>query len=463
MANKTDYKENNKFVLDMTEGSPLKLLLNFAIPLFIGNLFQQLYNLVDSIVVGQWVGADALGAVGATGSITFLIVSLVIGLSVGIGIIVAQYFGAGEDEMVKNTIGNSVYIVAAAAVIMSCVGFFAARPVLNLLDTPSDILPDSIIYLKTTSLGIIAVASFNLVSAILRSLGDSVTPLKFLIVACVINIVLDLLFVIRFDMGVMGVGIATAIAQLVAAMCCLIYAYRSNSYFRLHRENFKFKMNILKKTIRVGIPVATQNAMIAFSLVALQKVVNGFGPSFVTAFTVVSRIEQVIQQPFMSLGSALATYTGQNVGAGKLDRVKQGFRTATIVSTMFAIVVIVVFQITAPYIVRIFGNDPKVIALAVRGIRITSCFYIFLGLIYTTRNVLNGAGDAGFSVMTGVIEVIGRVGFAKPLTMIPLIGLNGVWLTTGITWLLNGTISCVRYQRGKWKGKAIVKAQNAVN
>lgn len=457
MENKTDNKEKNKYVLDMTKGSPLKLLLSFAIPLLIGNLFQQLYNLVDSIVVGQWVGANALGAVGATGSITFLIVSLVIGLSVGIGIIVAQYFGAGDDEMVKNAIGNSVYIVAAAAILMSCVGFFAAKPVLNLLDTPMEILPDAVIYLKTTSLGIIAVASFNLVSAILRSLGDSKTPLKFLVVACVINIVLDLVFVIAFDMGVMGVGIATAVAQIMAAISCLIYAYKSNSYFRLHKGNFKFSTQILVKTIRVGLPVAIQNAMIAFSLVALQKVVNGFGSSFVTAFTVVSRIEQIVQQPFMSLGSALATYTGQNIGAGKIGRVKQGFKTATIASTIFAIVVMLLFQITAPYMVRIFGNDPKVIALAVRGIRVTSCFYIFLGLIYTTRNVLNGAGDAGFSVMTGIIEVIGRVGFAKPLTLIPFIGLNGVWLTTGITWLLNGTISCIRYKGGKWKTKALVK------
>lgn len=451
--------KDNKFVLDMTKGSALKLLLSFTVPLLIGNLFQQFYNLVDSIVVGQFVGPNALGAVGATASLNFLIVSLVIGLSVGIGIIVAQYFGAGNEEMVKKTIANSVYIVAISAIIMSCVGFFAAKPVLQLLDTPKEILGDSVIYMRTVSLGIIAVAGFNLVSAILRALGDSKTPLKFLVVACIINIILDLVFVIAFKWGVMGVGVATAIAQVVAAICCLIYAYRSTTYFRLKKSDFKFEKEILKKTVKVGLPVAAQNAMIAFSLVALQKVVNGFGDSFVTAFTVVSRIEQIVQQPFMSLGSALATYTGQNVGAGKIDRVKKGFWTATKVSTIFSLIILVIFQVFAPYIVLIFGNDPKVIEYAVRGIRITSCCYMFLGLIYTTRNVLNGSGDAGFSVMTGIVEVIGRVGFAKPLTMIPAIGMNGVFVTTGLTWFLNGTISLIRYKQGKWKEKALIRAK----
>lgn len=451
-------QKKNQFVQDMTTGSPLKLLLGFTVPLLVGNLFQQFYNMVDLIVIGKFASKNnAVGAIGATGSINFLILSLVIGLSVGIGIIVAQYFGAGNEEMVKKTIGNAVYIIMTGAVIMSCVGFLAAKPILELLNTPEEIIGNSVIYMRTTSLGIIAVASFNLISAILRSLGDSKTPLKFLILSCVINIVLDLVFVAVFKLGVMGVGIATAIAQVIAAVCCLVYAYRSNTYFRLNRKHFEFEVELLKKTLKVGLPVGLQNAMIALSLVALQAVVNGFGPSFVTAFTIVSRIEQVIQQPFMSIGSALATYTGQNIGAGKIDRVKKGFATATVVSTVFSLAVILVFQIFAPLIVRIFESNTEVIALAVQGIRITSLFYPFLGLIYTTRNVLNGAGDAGFSLMTGIIEVACRVGFAKPLTMIPFIGINGVWLTTGLTWVFNGTISWVRYKLGKWKRIALIK------
>lgn len=446
-------------VHDMTVGSPLKLMLQFAVPLVIGNIFQQVYNLVDAIVVGRYVSSDALGAVGATSSVIFLIASLVMGMSVGIGITVSQYFGANDDDMVRKAIGNSVYIVGIAAIVMSIIGFAAAEPILNLLNTPAKQLPDAVMYLRTTSCGIIAVASFNLISSILRALGDSFSPIIFLIVACVINIGLDLLFVKQFEMGVLGVGVATAIAQIIAAICCLVFAYNTNSYFKLLRkDDFIPKQELIKKTAIVGLPVGGQNALIALSLVVLQSVVNSFGPDFVTAFTVVSRIEQLVQQPFMSIGAALATFTGQNIGAGNLKRVKRGFWTATCINTVFALMIIFIFQVFTVPIVKIFGDAPKVIDLAVTGLRITSAFYIFLGLIYTTRNVLNGAGDASFSLVTGITEVVGRCGFAKPLTMIPFIGLNGVWLTTGITWLLNGIISLIRYKQGIWKDKAIVKA-----
>ncbi len=452
-------KKDNKYVKDMTVGEPLKLLLAFAIPLLIGNLFQQAYNLADSIIVGRYVGKVALGAVGATGSIMFFINSLTIGLSVGIGIVVAQFFGAKEDEKVKNTIGNAFYIVIVTVTIMAILGFSLAGSILHLLDTPDTTFTYAVVYLRTTSIGFIATAGFNLLSSILRALGDSKTPLRFLIVACILNILLDLLFVIKFNMGVMGVGIATATAQFCAAILCLIYAIMSNSYFRLKKKDFVFNYSIFKRVIRVGIPVAGQSSLIAFSLIALQRVVNGFGDDFVTSFTVVSRIEQLVQQPFMSLGAALATYTGQNIGAGRIDRVKQGFLKATLCSTVFAIFIFVIFQTFATPIVKIFGSDPVVVDYAVTGLRVTCSFYIFLGLIYTTRNVLNGAGDANFSLFTGIVECIGRVGFARPLTMIPAIGLNGVWFTTGITWLLNGVFSTIRYKRGKWKTTAIFRAK----
>ncbi|MBE5958395.1 MAG: MATE family efflux transporter [Lachnospiraceae bacterium] len=443
----------------MTTGEPLRLLLAFAVPLLIGNLFQQAYNLADSIIVGRYVGKVALGAVGSTGSIMFFINSMTIGMSVGIGIVVAQFFGAKEDKKVKNTIGNAFYIVIVTAMIMAIIGFTFAGTILKLLDTPDTTFVYAVVYLRTTSVGFIAMASFNLLSSILRALGDSKTPLRFLIVACIINICLDLLFVIKFNLGVMGVGIATATAQFIAAVLCLIYAIRSNTYFRLKISDFKFNFSIFVKVLKVGIPVSGQSSLIAFSLIALQKVVNGFGDDFVTSFTVVSRIEQLVQQPFMSLGAALATYTGQNIGAGRIDRVKQGFIKATLCSTIFAGFIFIIFQTFAPQIVRIFGDDPIVENYAVTGLRITCSFYVFLGLIYTTRNVLNGAGDANFSLFTGIVECIGRVGFARPLTMVQAIGLNGVWLTTGITWLLNGVFSTIRYKRGKWKTTAIVRAK----
>ncbi|WP_302626264.1 MATE family efflux transporter [uncultured Eubacterium sp.] len=453
--------EQNRFVKDMTVGTPYKLLLQFAIPLFIGNIFQQLYNMVDSVIVGNFVSANALGAIGTTGSLHFFFFSLVAGLSVGIGIIVSQFFGAGNEEKVKDTIGSTVWIISICSVIMSLIGFFAARPVLVLLQTDPVILNDAVAYLRVTSIGICCMGFYNGVSSILRALGDSKTPLFFLIFASIINVVLDFLFVLAFGWGVIGVGIATAFAQFLSAVMCMIYAYKSNTYFKLKKRNFKLQGNIVKKSLRLGVPVALQNALIAFSLIVLQAIVNSYGANFTTAFTIVSRIETLIQQPFMSLGAAVSTYTGQNLGAEKIERVVKGFNAANVINTVFAFFVIGVFWIFTSQIVSIFGRDVDVLKIAIDGLRITSCFYLFLGLIYPTRNVLNGAGDAMFSLFTGIIECIGRVGFAYPLTLIPFMGSYGVFYATGLTWLLNGVFSLLRYKRGKWKTIRLVKNESS--
>lgn len=453
--------EQNRFVKDMTVGTPYKLLLQFAIPLFIGNIFQQLYNMVDSVIVGNFVSANALGAIGTTGSLHFFFFSLVAGLSVGIGIIVSQFFGAGNEEKVKDTIGSAVWIISICSVIMSLIGFFAARPVLVLLQTDPVILNDAVAYLRVTSIGICCMGFYNGVSSILRALGDSKTPLFFLIFASIINVVLDFLFVLAFGWGVIGVGIATAFAQFLSAVMCIIYAYKSNTYFKLKKRNFKLQGNIVKKSLRLGVPVALQNALIAFSLIVLQAIVNSYGANFTTAFTIVSRIETLIQQPFMSLGAAVSTYTGQNLGAEKIERVVKGFNAANVINTVFAFFVIGVFWIFTSQIVSIFGRDADVLKIAIDGLRITSCFYLFLGLIYPTRNVLNGAGDAMFSLFTGIIECIGRVGFTYPLTLIPFMGSYGVFYATGLTWLLNGVFSLLRYKRGKWKTIRLVKNESS--
>ena len=456
-------KEKDKFVKDMTEGEPLLLLFEFAIPLLVGNLFQQTYSLVDSFIVGRHVGKVALGAVGTTGPISTLINSLTSGLSIGIGIIVAHYFGAKEDNKVKNTIGNSYYIVPLIALLMGIICFLFGGYFLNILHTPKDTFPYAVIYLRTISIGFVPSSFFNILSSILRALGDSKTPLIFLIISCIINIFLDLIFVIKFNLGVMGVGIATAVSKFISAFLCFIYANMSNSYFRLETTDFYYNNEIFKKVIKVGIPMALQNSFIALSLIAIQRVVNGFGSDFLTAYTIVKRIELVIHHPFLSLGAAMATYTGQNIGAGKISRVKLGFIRAILCSSGFSLFMFILFQNFAPYIVQIFGNDPTVIKYAVKGLRITSSFYVFLGFIHVTRNLLNGAGDTRFCMLNGVIECISRVCLSKPLTMISFIGLNGVWLTGGITWLLNGSFCIIRYKLGKWKTISLAKNPNKID
>lgn len=447
----------NKFVRDMREGTPWKLLLQFAVPLFIGNIFQQLYNMVDSVIVGNFVSTNALGAIGTTNSLTFFFFSLVGGLSVGIGIIVAQFFGASDEEKVREVIGNAVWIIAIGTVVMAIIGFFAARPLLVLLRTDPIILNDAVNYLKVTSLGICCIGLYNGVSGILRALGDSKTPLIFLIVASITNVILDLIFVLVFGWGVVGAAVATAFSQFLSAISCIIYAYKTNTYFKLKKSDFRPRMKIVKKTLRLGIPVALQNSLIAISLIVLQAIVNSYGADFTTAFTVVSRIETLVQQPFMSIGAAVSTFTGQNLGDGNIKRVIKGFNSANVINAIFVAVIMLLFWIFTPQIVSIFGRNEKVLGIAVDGLRITCCFYIFLGTIYTTRNVLNGAGDAMFSLFTGIVECIGRVGFAYPLTLIPFMGSYGVFYATGITWLLNGLFSLVRYKHGKWKTIRLVK------
>lgn len=447
---------NRSKIFNMTEGRPGKLLLAFTIPMLIGNIFQQLYSMVDSIVVGQYVGSNALAAVGATGSINFFFFSFSFGLAAGIGVVVSQYFGARNDKQVMKTIANSIYVLSTISIVMSILGILLARIILVAMNTPIIILEDSILYMRVTCAGIIAVSAYNGVSSILRALGDSKTPLLFLVVASFINIALDLLFVISFNWGVFGVAIATIISQTVAAIGCIIYAYQKIAYFRIPKEFYEVDRELVIKCIKIGIPVSFQNSLIAVSCIALQSVVNSFGETVVAAFTASGRFEQLIQQPFNSLGAAVVTYTGQNIGAGKVDRVKKGFWAATIMCAIFSLIMLPVAYFGSSGIMRMFVSDPEVIQMGAHAIRITAFFYFALGMIYVSRAVLNGAGDAAYAMINGLVEITGRVGLARPLTMIPAIGYWGVWYTTGLTWLITGTISCIRYAGGKWKTKTII-------
>ena len=291
-------------VHSMTEGSPAGLLLKFTIPMLIGNLFQQFYNMVDSIVVGRFVGANALASVGATGSLNFLLFAMSFGISAGVGVVVSQHFGAGRMDMVEKSIINGMYLLAAVSVVMGIVGITSARWVLTALDTPQAILDDAVTYMRVSCAGILAIAAYNGVASVLRALGDSRTPLYFMVVACFVNIGLDLLFVIVFGWSVFGVALATVIAQLVAAIGAFAYALCRISYFRIRRENRPVRRDIMLRCFRLGIPIALQNALIAVSCIFLQKVVNGFGENVVAANTALGRIEQLAAAVQFTRGSA---------------------------------------------------------------------------------------------------------------------------------------------------------------
>ncbi len=440
----------------MTVGSPARHIIKFTLPLLLGNLFQQLYNMVDSIVVGKFVSEDALAAVGACGSTNFLFFSLSSGLAIGIGIIVAQFFGAGDEKNVRNTIANSIYVLWGAAITVSIIGIVFCPALLRLLQTPETVIGDSIIYMRTSCAGILFIATYNGVAAILRALGDSKTPLYFLIVSSIVNVVLDLVFVLVFEWGVFGVALATIIAQATSAFSCITYAYHKVEYFKLTKEQLKMQPMIIANSFKIGVPIAMQNSLIAVSCMVLQGVVNTFGETVMAAYTVIGRIEQVVQQPYMSLGSALTTYSGQNMGAGQIDRVKKGFRQGTVMVLIFSMCMLPIAYLFGEQIVGIFVNDPEVIAIGAKAIRINSLCYFGLGMIYVPRSVLNGCGDTGFAMINGVTEVVCRVGFSLILTSIPLLGYWGIWMTTGLTWALTGVVCVIRYLKGKWRTKSIV-------
>ena len=429
----------------MTEGSPVSLILLFSVPMLIGNLFQQVYNLVDSVIVGKYVNADALAAIGATGSVTFLFFAICNGIGSGGGIITSQCFGKKDDEAVKSCIVNTGYIMLVFPIIIGIIAYILTVPILKFLDTPVEILKDATDYMKIMCVGLVFVSVYNYISSMLRALGDSRTPLFFLIFSCLLNTGLDFLFVVGFGMSVRGAGIATVISQFVSGVGCMLYAMKTNSYFKLTKENMKYNKHITMSVLKLGIPLSFQFSMIAISCMALQKVVNSFGKTTVAAFSATSRIEQIIHQPYQTLGAALSTFTGQNYGANLKERVKEGYKKSLIIMVIFSIIMLPVMQLFSENIVRIFVDEEPVIVMGAKALRITSYFYVMLGTIYVVRGVLNGLGDSIFALINGIVEVLGR--FIAPVLLvgIPAIGLWGIWWSVGIVWSLAGITALMRY------------------
>lgn len=431
--------------LNMTEGNPVWLLLIFAVPMLIGNVFQQMYNLVDSVIVGRYVGANALAAVGATNSVSFLFFALCNGIGSGGGIITAQQFGAGNKDEVKKAIVSSGYILMLGSVFMGGIAFLVTEGVLSFMATPDEIMGDAVIYMRMQCLGLPLVAIYNHSSSMLRALGDSKTPLYFLIFSCILNVVLDLWFVCGLNMGIFGAALATMIAQLIAGLGCLLFAVKTNEYFKMEKKHFYPDKHTIWGSVRLGVPLSLQFSLIAISCMALQRVVNGFGPAVMAAFTATSRVEQLLHQPYQTLSAALATYSGQNLGANKLKRIKLGFHKSMMMMIVFSLAMLPVMQFFGGAIVGLFVDDAQVIAHGADCMRITSLFYLFLGTIYMTRGVLNGVGDAMFALINGVVEVIGRITIPVALTMIPFFGVKGIWWSTGIVWAISALFCILRY------------------
>lgn len=440
--------------IDMTQGNPVKLLLYFALPILAGNVFQQFYNIMDSIIVGQFVGPNALAAVGICTSPYGVFVSFTSGMATGIGIVTSQFFGGGQSQKIRQVVINSCYLMLLVSLLSGGLGIVLAPWLLRLLGTPEAIYGQALIYMRLMFISTVGMAYYNCFSGILRALGDSKTPLYILIFSSILNIALNVLFVTVVRWGVFGVGLATVIGQAASAVVTYLTARKRYEYFQFGLSEMKRDTLLMGRLFRMGIPLALQGATISLSGTILQSFINGFGETVIAAHTVVVKFDNILNMPLHSLSMAQSTYTGQNAGAGRLDRIKKGYHAIWTISIFYATLIFLIGHTCAGIFVNMFvSDDAQVMSYGVRGIAIYSSAVLGLSMIYANRSVLNGAGDTTFALINGAVEIAGRLGFALLFIKLLKIGPEGIWYTTIANWTLTGIVCQIRYSSGVWKKK----------
>lgn len=447
-------------VQDMTKGSVARQIIIFAIPLFIGNIFQQLYNMVDAVVVGRFVGKNALAAVGTSFPAMFLLVALVMGLTMGASVVVSQLFGAGDLKKMRRALSTAFIFLLICALSLTLIGILAARSLLLLLKTPPEIIGDASIYLKIIFAGLLFMFLYNTIAAFLRALGDSRTPLYFLIISSLLNMGLDLLFVLRFKMGVAGVGWATVISQAVSVILCIIYIYKRVELLRLKPRDLIFDRELFALSVRLGIPASIQQTVVSFGMIAVQGLVNSFGSVTMAAYTAAARIDSIAMMPIMNLGLAVSTFTAQNIGAGNLERVRRGYRRTLAMVAACCVATSAVILLFGPKLIELFidAREVEVIAQGNDYITVVSFFYILLGLLFVTNGVLRGSGDMIVSMASTIVNLTVRVIFAYFLSSRAEIGYHGIWWSIPIGWGCGFIVAYTRYRSGKWTVKAVVNS-----
>lgn len=420
---------------DLTKGSPFKLIIGFAVPMLLGMLFQQFYNLVDTIIVGKTLGVNALAGVGATGALNFMIIGFCMGVCSGFVIPVAQAFGAGKGAELRKYVFNGYVCSIIFSVVLTVAAVAGCRALLTLLRTPLDIFEYSYSYINVIFIGIPTVFLYNIVSGIIRSLGDSKTPVVFLVVSSLINITLDFVFILGMKMGVAGAAWATNVSQLIAGVSCFVYMNRKYDILKGGREDRKLDGRFVRKLCGNGIPMGLQYSITAIGSTILQASVNMLGPVYVAAMTAGGKIFNFTCCPFDALGSTMATYCGQNVGAGKYDRLGKGVMTASIIGGIYSVVSFVVLVFTARYISLLFVNpeETQIIELTHRFICASALFYVFLTLVNVVRFSIQGMGFSGLAIIAGIFEMVARA-FAA-VVLVPAIGFDGACLASPLAWM----------------------------
>lgn len=430
---------------DMTTGNPTKIILDFTFPIFIGNVFQQFYNMADTVIVGKFVGTKALAAVGSTGTIMFLILGFVLGMTAGFTVLTAQKFGAGDMKAMRQTVGGAAVLSIFVTIVLTAGSLLFMKPLLKFMHTPADIFDDAYAYIIIICAGIAAQMLYNLLASILRALGNSKVPLYFLILSALLNIVLDLVLIIVFRLGAPGAAYATVISQGVSGILCLIYIIKKIPMLHLERDDWRPKGHLLKIQLGIGIPMALQYSITAIGTMMVQTALNLLGSVLVAAFTAASKIEQVVTQAYVAIGTTMATYCAQNIGAGNVERIRKGFRSATIMSFVYAIVSAILIMTVGKYMTYLFvsGDVTEIMASVDIYLKCVGFFFIPLAVVNLYRNGIQGMGYGILPMMAGVAELVGR-GIVAVLAAGKK-SYVGVCLASPIAWIFAGALLIVMY------------------
>lgn len=441
---------------DMTVGSPVKNLINFSVPLLIGNLAQQLYSTVDSIVVGNYVGDGALAAIGASGPIMNLLLVLFMGISVGASIMVSQYFGAKERDKLSDTIGTAITATLVSSLFIMIAGPLITPWSMTVLKTPGDIYDMSCTYLIIVFLGIIGCAYYNIISGILRGLGDSVMPLIFLLVACGLNIVLDIWFVASFNMGVAGAAWATIISQAISGALCLVRLLLMRDVLHVRLRSLWPKKELLFQLIRLGLPSGLTQAIFSLAMLVVQSLTNSFGTLIIAVSTVVMRVDGFAMMPNFTFGTATTTFTGQNIGAGKLDRVEKGTKDGLKIGLGVSVVLVAAILIFGRYLMEMFTSTPEVVDTGMHMMRILAVGYIAMAVTQILSGVMRGAGDTMTPMWISLITtVVIRVPIAYGLAALTN-SADSLFISLLTSWVMGAVLTTIAYRMGRWKRKSII-------
>ena len=402
--------ERKQTISDMTTGSPAKLIIRFMIPMFLGNLFQQFYNVVDSIVAGQFLGVQALAAIGSTGSLMFFVIGWLNGLTSGFAIMVAQCFGAKKEDRMRHYVAMSVYLSVAFALVMTIGLTLANEPILRLMNYSEEIMPEVKAYMGIIYAGLLVTVAYDALSAFLRALGDSRSPLYFLMISAGINVFLDIVFIVVMGMGVEGCAYATVIAQAISAFCCFIYIVKKYPILHLKKEDFRYSWNSVKKLLGLGIPMALQFSITAIGTIIVQGAVNVYGETYMAGFSAAGKLQNILTTVFVAFGATVATYVGQNRGAGRIDRVREGVRCTQYMILAWSVIVMILMFFFGKYMTCIFVNSSEtdVLAVSVEYFHTVFWCYPFLGSIFLYRNTLQGMGYGLVPMMGGIFELAAR-------------------------------------------------------